>query len=406
MFSGAWLGLFAGWAVSPIPNAAPGEDPTYWKDVAPVFAAKCTGCHSPGGFGPFSLTTYADARARADLVLNVAMLLKMPPTLVESDFGSLVRYPSLTAAETVMLQRWVRAGRPEGVGVIPKPTVEPQWPLGTPTLVLKNAQPISVSPEGAEAVRTVSFAVPLDEPRELVAFDFRPASPGSARRALLAFDPGSEADPFSPNGLDDRYLIGAWAIGYFPWRLPDSGGVRIRPGQKLRMQLLFHPTGKTEDGGYELALYFSDQPRRHQAVWKTIGSREFDITGKSPALTELVAQWRLPQSYQVASALAEARSLATNVALTARLGNDLNRSLFRVWRWDKRWAGAYNFVDPPLLTAGTELEAQFQYDNSNHGNFSLSLDQIKRLPERPTIHFGPKPEDELFWTHVQLVPYP
>ena len=36
--------------------------PTWSRDIAPVLYKNCTTCHHPGGAGPFSLLTYADAR--------------------------------------------------------------------------------------------------------------------------------------------------------------------------------------------------------------------------------------------------------------------------------------------------------------------------------------------------------
>ena len=39
---------------------------TFNKDVAPIVFANCVTCHRPGGDGPFSLLTYADAAGHAD----------------------------------------------------------------------------------------------------------------------------------------------------------------------------------------------------------------------------------------------------------------------------------------------------------------------------------------------------
>ena len=39
---------------------------TFTGDVAPIVFASCATCHRPDGSAPFSLLTYADAKARAD----------------------------------------------------------------------------------------------------------------------------------------------------------------------------------------------------------------------------------------------------------------------------------------------------------------------------------------------------
>ena len=41
---------------------------TYYKDVLPIVVENCAGCHSPGGFAPFSLVNYDDARGYASAV--------------------------------------------------------------------------------------------------------------------------------------------------------------------------------------------------------------------------------------------------------------------------------------------------------------------------------------------------
>jgi mono/diheme cytochrome c family protein len=38
------------------------SSPTWSRDVASVLYKNCATCHHPGGAGPFSLLTYADAR--------------------------------------------------------------------------------------------------------------------------------------------------------------------------------------------------------------------------------------------------------------------------------------------------------------------------------------------------------
>ena len=54
--------------------AAPG-----WAAVAPIFAEKCSGCHTVGGIAPFSLTSAKAAKAHANGILVMTQLGRMPP---------------------------------------------------------------------------------------------------------------------------------------------------------------------------------------------------------------------------------------------------------------------------------------------------------------------------------------
>ena len=42
--------------------AAEDEEPTFSKDVAPIFQAKCEACHRPNSIAPMSLVTYQESR--------------------------------------------------------------------------------------------------------------------------------------------------------------------------------------------------------------------------------------------------------------------------------------------------------------------------------------------------------
>ena len=52
---------------------------TYYKDVLPLVSAHCGGCHVSGGFAPFSLTSYDEARGYAALAEAATKSGEMPP---------------------------------------------------------------------------------------------------------------------------------------------------------------------------------------------------------------------------------------------------------------------------------------------------------------------------------------
>jgi mono/diheme cytochrome c family protein len=49
--------------------AARGGGAVTWAKVAPIFAEKCSGCHTPGGIAPFSLLSAKSAKAHANGIL-------------------------------------------------------------------------------------------------------------------------------------------------------------------------------------------------------------------------------------------------------------------------------------------------------------------------------------------------
>jgi hypothetical protein len=89
-----------------------------WNDVAPVFAEKCTGCHTQGGIAPFSLRNPRSAKAHATGILMMTRYGAMPPWMPGRDSpeyrGQTRRI--LTAAEKDLIARWVRGGAKLGAG--------------------------------------------------------------------------------------------------------------------------------------------------------------------------------------------------------------------------------------------------------------------------------------------------
>ena len=90
--------------------------PTYAKDVAPIFRAKCENCHRPGYIAPMSLQTYAESRPWARSIRNRVETRQMPPWHIDKSVGiqDFQNDRSLTDAEIDTIVRWVDGGAPRG----------------------------------------------------------------------------------------------------------------------------------------------------------------------------------------------------------------------------------------------------------------------------------------------------
>ena len=85
--------------------------PTY-RDVAPIFRAKCASCHVLGGIAAFPLTSARDAAAHAREILIVTRSGRMPPWPPGKDSPAFVGQSKriLTTQEQETIARWVRGG--------------------------------------------------------------------------------------------------------------------------------------------------------------------------------------------------------------------------------------------------------------------------------------------------------
>lgn len=378
---------------------------TYNKHIAPILAQKCAGCHYENGSAPFKLLTYRDVKKHGDLVETMAILQKMPPMEGDSAYGDLVHYPKLTANETQMISNWVASGMPEGDGQATQaPAARKEWRLGTPDQILE-VKGITVPAQGATWKSVSRFKIDEATAHELVAFDIQPNQPWVARQVALAVEDERDSSSFTSTGFNASRLIGFWGLGYNEWQLPAGAGVTLPGGKYLASQMLYHPAGTETDGGYRIGLYFAKGTVTRHPRWVTLGSKDFTVTSE-PRWTTLEASLKLDKPSQIISVAPEARKLASQVWLRER-ANELeatDRETLHIYRWDPRWTGAYNFPLPPVIPAGTSITASIEYDNSNHTDTGLTLDEVRHLPPKPPVHFGPTENDELFWMHVQLLP--
>lgn len=92
------------------------ERPTYYQDVAPIFARSCVGCHQKGGAGFFVLDDYAKAKEMAAAIRHAVSSRSMPPWLVQDDgqCGEYKESQALSETEIRTIERWVETGAAAG----------------------------------------------------------------------------------------------------------------------------------------------------------------------------------------------------------------------------------------------------------------------------------------------------
>lgn len=82
---------------------------TFNQHVAPVLHRACAQCHHPGGAGPFSLVTFADAAKRAKQLATVTSSGFMPPWKADGHPDEFVAQPRLSPDEVALFRRWAEA---------------------------------------------------------------------------------------------------------------------------------------------------------------------------------------------------------------------------------------------------------------------------------------------------------
>jgi hypothetical protein len=109
--------------------------PTFTKDVAPIFQAKCEACHRPDSIAPMSLQTWQQARPWARSIKARVSEHSMPPFQIDRTVGvtKFKNDDSLSPAELETIVKWATRrtcrppspGRPSRAGTSPRCSARP-----------------------------------------------------------------------------------------------------------------------------------------------------------------------------------------------------------------------------------------------------------------------------------------
>ena len=392
-----WLGQACGWS-APV---------TFTRDIAPILYRRCISCHRAGEVAPFPLVSYADAAKRAPLIAQVTANRFMPPWKPEPRYGDFEGGRGLTQAEIDTIQRWTKAGAPQGnlVDLPPMPVID-SGGLAHPDLTVRMPKAFTIPADGPDLYRCFVIPLPLSADRYVDAIEFRPGNPRVLHHALFFVDrsrvarkkenePGGGYECFGAPGFLPGAGLGGWSPGSPPIRMPQGVSATLSKQSDLVLQLHFHPTGRTETEQSTVAFSFTDQPPRRRLLDIPLGSRTIEIPAGEKAY-RVTDTFTTPVDVEAIGIIPHAHFICKDMKGRARLPDGSTRWLIWIKDWDFNWQEHYRYRQPIHLPEGTRLEMEFTYDNSA-GN--------PRNPSHPPrrVQWGPDSTDEMAGLHVQVL---
>ncbi len=372
------VAVLVGWS---LPAQAAAQAAVTYDEVAPLLSEHCAGCHRPGGLGPFSLTTYAEARERADRIVEMVAAGRMPPWQPVRGYAARAfeGEPRVAEADVDRLRRWAAAGAPPGGGrAATPPAPGPEWPLGEPDLVVSMTAPYTVTAGSGIAYRNFVLPVDLPEPRWVRAVDVRPAAAAGAviQRAQVLLDDTGAARRLE----EEQELPGYPGLAADHGRFPPgaflvwSGGRRtappvrdiawqIDPGTDLLLQLGLRAREQPIEVQASIGLYFADEPPARRAVGVVLDAPALDVPAGEPAHV-VEDRYLLPVPVDVVGVYAYLHRLGSAVEITAEAPDGTALGLLRIDDWRFDWQDGYRYSEPVRLPAGALLRARFTFDNS------------------------------------------
>jgi Flp pilus assembly protein TadD/mono/diheme cytochrome c family protein len=389
---------------------------TWSRDVAPVVYGHCTTCHHPGGGGPFSLLTYADAKRWGPQIRAVTQSRYMPPWLPEPGYGDFADVRRLSDADRDLIKRWIDDGMTEGdAGAAPAPPhYDATWQLGPPDLILKAEHPFTLAAGGTDVFRNLILPYPLKETHYIRAIEIRPSQPKAVHHANILIDrtaslrrqhpadwqdgiPGMELMMDAGNRFDPDSHFLFWKPDSPVLVEPEGMPWRLDPGNDLVLNIHLKPSGKEETIDAQIGLYFTaEPPRDHPMLLQLDRDDALDIpAGDSSFVVE--DSLRLPVDVEVLGVYPHAHYLGHDLQGWAILPNGEKKWLVWIRDWDIDRQSVYRYRTPMLLPKGTVLHMRYTYDNS-----AKNVHNPHSPPVR--VHAGNRSEDEMSHLWLQVLP--
>jgi thiol-disulfide isomerase/thioredoxin len=406
---GALQAVLAGVAPEPAETSAPGcvltlmpehelAPITYAKDVAPILQRRCEGCHRPGEVGPFSLTSFDEAKGRAKMIRRVVEGGVMPPWNADARFdGVFANERKLAPDEKKTLLEWIDQGMPRGnPSDDPSPRRWPEgWSIGKPDLVIQPAVHLTDEGRGeAEPVPAGGWPVPREgvidyqyftvethfpEDRWIKAMEVQPGARDVVHHVLVAIqDKGG--------GIDEGSYLAVYVPGDTPSVYPEGYAKRLPAGCRLVFQLHYTPNGKERTDRSSLAIVFAKEKPEFEVVTSAVANRRFEIPPGSSA-HEVRASEVLTEDTGLISLFPHMHMRGKDFRYVAYFPDGSEQELL-FSHYDFLWQESYILPDPLLLPVGTKLECTGHYDNS------------KANPNNPdptkTVRWGDQSFEEMF----------
>jgi Flp pilus assembly protein TadD/mono/diheme cytochrome c family protein len=397
-------------------QASAHASPTWSRDIAPVLYKNCASCHHPGGAGPFSLLTYADARRWGPQIVTVTQSRFMPPWLPEPGYGDFADVRRLSDDDRALIKQWLGEKMPQGdASAAPAPPhFDESWLMGKPDLVLKVARPYTLPAGGSDFFRNFVLPYPLKETHYIRALQILPGAPQVVHHANLTIDrnasmrrqhpadwqdgvPGMELSVDAGNSFDPDSHFLFWKPDTPALIEPEGMPWRLDPGNDLILNIHLKPSGKPETIDAEVGLYFTPDPPKERPMLIALERDDaLDIPAGDPSFV-IEDSLTLPVDVEVFGVYPHAHYLGHDLEGWAILPNGEKKWMIWIRNWDIDRQAVYRYKTPVFLPKGTVLHMRYTYDNSASNEHNPHSPPVR-------VRAGNRSEDEMGHLWFQVLP--
>ncbi|MFN7939076.1 MAG: hypothetical protein U0R19_37475 [Bryobacteraceae bacterium] len=411
--------------------------PTFSKDVAPIFFARCTGCHRPNDIAPMSLLDYKSARPWAKAIRASVLSRKMPPWFADPAYGHFANDARLSPQELQTIQAWADAGAPEGnpKDLPPTPKFVEGWQMGKPDIVIdigedhvvtpgedsydhfivntnfkqgKWIRAAEIKPGNRQVVHHVHVLLVQDDPKAMEVASTKNIP--SLQNYLLREGKLSRIRQDAPvlnDACQDKlpdlpYLTGdqegsltAFLPGRQPDVFPEGTAKWIPPGAKLEFVIHYAKiSGKPQTDRTSVGFYLLDGPP--QRVLRRMDLRNFfmQIPAGAPS-HEVKRCFTFEEDRDLLSFTPHMHYRGKEAIYEIVRPDGSKETLLKIPKYDFNWQLNYRMRDPVRIAKGSRMIVTFRYDNS--ANNPANPDP------KENVRWGDKSEEEMMTSWIEYL---
>jgi len=385
-YRGAWdqaaeaLSAVAEGAPAPAPDGEAATNPfpmrevpepeapvTFAQHIAPIMYQHCYACHQPGEAGPFTLSSFNQVSARADMIAEVVLEERMPPWYASARHGTWMNDRSMSQEERDLIVQWIKGGKKQGdlsETPAPPPGRETEWEIGVPDLIIDAPETFTVPASGIIPYEYVTLPYEFPADTWVTGVEILPSNPSVVHHANLAYS--------SPGvGYEERFnFLTGRVPGNGPADLVSPLGMLITKGSYLTLQIHYVTTGQEVTNHMRVGIRYADGPVLKRVYYKRIRPAKIDIPPFHPA-AYMNAEGEIPVNATALALFTHMHVRGRDMTFSAQYPDGRVEPLLMLPNYSFDWQLVYEYMPGEMqLPKGTILKTESHYDNSPFNPFN------------------------------------
>ncbi|MCA9229894.1 MAG: redoxin family protein [Planctomycetales bacterium] len=369
----------------PQENKTPDREVTFSEHIAPLLQEHCQSCHRPGTEAPFSLLTYDDAAAHAEMVGEVVLQQRMPPWFAHDEVGEIINHRSLDDEQRQLFADWVAAGTPEGdPAKLPAPLELPDvdWQIGKPDLLITMAGEQQIPAEGYIPYRYATLPYVFFRDTWVQQIEIHPGNRDVVHHCNMAY-------VTLENGKPTEHFITGFVPGGTAMILDEGTAFKIPAGAVLILQLHYVTAGMETTDQTSVGFIYPKGIVNKQIRHMQVKNQSFAIPPGAPH-HKVVAERTLEKDSTGLGMFSHMHLRGKDMTFLAHYPDGKQETLLIVPNYSFDWQLAYRWEkDQKKFPQGTRIECIAHYDNTDFNPYNPD--------STVTVHDGPQTYHEMMY---------